>query len=363
MKFFHIRALCFGVGALLFAIVACSPSKKSGATDKKEKAEEHADEKKSEEKKSGGKKSAEAEKPDEEKSRVEKNEKGETVVKLDDDDQKRLGIETGPLAAAASRPQIAAFGHVVDPSALAALDSDLTTAEAALASSKAEAGRLENLFKTGENVAKKTLEAAEAQFRTDDSKVQALRRRLAIEWGESIAKLGSAGLHAFLGELIRGKAAFIRVDVPAAEFLASDPTAARVLVLGREAQPLEAASVAPATSIDPKTQAQGFLLQIEAPPFPLRPGSAVTAYLEMAGEEQHGVVIPRNAIVRHAGGTWVYVEAGDNEFTRRAAELTRPVQDGWFVASGFEPKEKVVTAGAQAILSEELKAQFAGGSD
>lgn len=300
-------------------------------------------------------------KDDAEKSRIGLNEKGETVIKLDAEMQKRLGLGLAPLAEATNRAQIAAFGRVVDPSPLMMLHGELATAESALTSSKAEAERLTNLFKSGENIARKNLETAQTQFRSDEIKVLGLHRRLSLEWGEGIARLGSDGLHDLLDALVSGHVAFVRVDVLAGDALTRDPSAARVAILGREEQPMTAASIAPAVATDPKTQAQGFLLQIKDPPFPLRSGAAASAWIELPGDEQKGVVIPRDAVVRHVGASWVYVQESDGEFVRREVAHAVPAEKGWFVPHGFEPKENVVAIGAQAILSEELKAQFGGG--
>ena len=309
----------------------------------------------------GGEKDKPDKKEEAEPSRVGHNKNGETVVKLDAETQQRLGLAVEPLAGTAGRTQVAAFGRVVDPTPLAAVESDLATAESALISSKSEAERLGSLFKSGENIARKNLETAHAQFRADEIRVQALRRRLALEWGESVAKLNAEALHALLDSLVGGRVAIVRVDVLPGDTLTRDPSAARVVVLGHDDQPLVAASIAPAVAIDPKTQAQGVLLQIENPPFPLRPGAAATAFLELPGDAQKGVVIPRATIVRHGGAAWVYVKTGDEKFVRREVTLSQPTGQGWCVSHGFEPGEKVVSTGAQAILSEELKAQFGGG--
>src|SRR5437870_2728213 len=72
---------------------------------------------------SGGDEEKKSEKPEEEKSRIIHAENGEMRIKLDEETQKRLALAVEPLAAATQRTQIAAFGHVVDPSPLVALDS------------------------------------------------------------------------------------------------------------------------------------------------------------------------------------------------------------------------------------------------
>jgi multidrug efflux pump subunit AcrA (membrane-fusion protein) len=82
----------------------------------------------------------------------------------------------------------------------------------------------------------------------------------------------------------------------------------------------------------------------------------LTALLELPGDALPGVVIPRAAVVRSEGRGWAFVQTGDDTFTRREVALTRPTSDGWFVAEGFKPGEKVVVTGAQVLLSEVGKA-------
>ena len=87
----------------------------------------------------------------------------------------------------------------------------------------------------------------------------------------------------------------------------------------------------------------------------LRPGAVVTAWLGTLGPAENGVIVPRSAIVRHEGGAFVYVQSSDDAFERRRVELTRPTENGWFVDEPLRPGERAVVAGAQQLLSEELK--------
>jgi len=87
------------------------------------------------------------------------------------------------------------------------------------------------------------------------------------------------------------------------------------------------------------------------------PRSAVTGFLGLPGEAQSGVRVPREAVVRFNGTTWVYVQTGDDTFQRTEVALDRPLANGWFVRAGLKPQDKVVSAGAQQLLSEELKGQ------
>ncbi|MGB8170349.1 MAG: hypothetical protein WCF18_22795 [Chthoniobacteraceae bacterium] len=297
---------------------------------------------------------------DEEKdAQEEKHEAG--VVKLDADAQKRLGLEIGPLKATQHRPAIAAFGRVIDPSPLAALDGELATVEAALTASRAAADRARGLFQGGENVARKTMETADAQLRTDQTRAQALQRKLALEWGDSVAELDPAARGKLIDQLVRGEVALLRVDIAAGQAIAETPKTARVAVIGREREPLEAAQITPATLVDPKTQTQGYLLRIDRPAFALHPGTAVTAWLEQPGEALAGVIVPRSAVVYFGAAAWIYLQTEEEEFERRKIALDHPIAEGVFVAGEWKGDEKAVLVGAQMLLAEEQKG--AGGSE
>ena len=152
-----------------------------------------------------------------------------------------------------------------------------------------------------------------------------------------------------------------RVDVPAGDVVAGG-AAASIVPLGYENRPVRGERVSLAAAVDPKTQGQPFLFRVPDPSFTLRPGLSVTAYLETPGAPRKGVVIPRAAVVRQSGKTWVYVRTAADQFTRREANLEDPTAEGWFSRS-LSPGDRVATTGAQALLSEEFKSQIQVGEE
>ncbi len=291
----------------------------------------------------------------------------EFQVTLEKEKWEALDLDKGEPEKTELKPQRIAFGRVLDPTPIVTLDGDLAGAEAALAASRSEQERTQGLFKNGENLARKTMEAAEAQFRADEIKADGLRRRALLEWGPAFGSLDAAKRREFIERLVRGDTALIRVDILAGEALAEQPERARVLVLGREQQPVDTADITPAADVDPKTQAQGFILRVDAPPFALRPGMALTAWLELPQKPRAGFAIPRSAVLRHDGRAWVYVQEEEEKFVRKRVTLDTPLDGdkGWFVAEGggIKADDLLVVTGAQSLLSEELKAQGGGEPD
>jgi hypothetical protein len=72
------------------------------------------------------------------------------------------------------------------------------------------------------------------------------------------------------------------------------------------------------------------------------------------------VLVPRNAVFRFDSATWIYHQTSDDTFVRESIVLDTPLSDGWFVEGELKPGDKVVSVGAQQLLSEELKGQGGG---
>ena len=289
------------------------------------------------------------------------------VVKLDKEKWQALAIEKGEPEKTELKPQRIAFGRVLDPTPIVTLDGELAAAEAALAASRAEYERTQTLLKGGENLSRKVAETAEAQFRADEIKADGLRRSALIEWGSAFATLGPAARREFVERLVRGETSLIRVNILPGDALAEQPKSARVLVIGREEQPVETENITPAADVDAKTQAQGFILRVDKSPFALRPGMALTAWLELPQKPRAGFAIPRSAVLRHDGRAWIYVQEEEEKFVRKPVTLDTPLDGdkGWFIAEGggIKADDLLVTTGAQSLLSEELKAQGGGEPD
>ena len=297
---------------------------------------------------------AKSEKAAEPESRVSHGTNGEVIVKLDASTQKLISLQATELKSTRLNPELKAYGHVLDISPLASLVADLSTAQAASVASQAELQRLKTLA-AQDNASQRALQAAEATAVHDRAQVDSATLRLESTWGTALAKRKD------LADLVHAisalEAALTEVDVPAGQTLSGNPTGARLFSLADETNPIAAELVGPFPQVDPQLQGRGFLFLVSPNPAHLATGAAVTALLTLPGEAQPGVLLPRSAVVRYIGATWVYVQVGDDTFERREISLVSPLADGWFVREGLKPGDKVVTAAAQQILSEELKGQ------
>jgi hypothetical protein len=299
-------------------------------------------------------KEASSEKASEPESRVKHGTNGEIIVTVEVKIQQSIGLQTTPLAPAQLSPQIKAYGRVLDVSPLASLLAEETTAEAASQASQAELKRLKTLAAQN-NASERAVQAAQAAAAHDQAQIQSIRLRLLAGWGSAISQRHD--LPDLLQSLATLAAALVQLDVPAGEVLPATPTSARLFSLGDQTKPIAAEWLGPASAADPQMQGRGFLFLVSSNSSRLVPGTSVSGFLNMPGEPRGGVSLPRSAIVRFNGATWVYLQIQDEEFQRQEVTLDEPLENGWFVESGLKPQDKVVTTGGQQLLSEELKGQ------
>ena len=291
----------------------------------------------------------------EEVSFVQHGTNGETFLKLDRETQARMGLKTAPLNATQSKPEVEAYGRVLDPAPLESLLIERASAKAAFDASSREFERLKLLHDQGQNASTRALETAQAAMAHDEILFNSIQPRLLLSWGKTIASLPD--LPAFAHSLAAQETAVVRIDLPLHLALKSPPQSGRLAPLTAPEDLSTAQFLGPAPIADAQLQGQGFLFLQKSKPLP--PGAAVLAWLSLPGEAESGVTLPRQAVVRHEGEVFVYLQSGDDIFTRKKVELDRPLENGWVVREGLKPQDKVVVVGVQQLLSEELKGQGA----
>jgi len=276
---------------------------------------------------------------------------GGRVIRLDAAARRRIGIELAPLEAVELANEVRGFGRLLDPAGLAAPVYERQAARAAADASEREYRRVQTLQKGNSNASQRDLEAARSAFERDQAALGTVETRVVSAWGAAGA--ARPDLAALAQALVARRISAARIDLPLGEDVAGSPTAARVVALADEAAgPLAATLVGPAPDADPTTQGRGFLLLVERAPWP--PGTALGGWLAVPGPPIAGVVVPAGALLRYAGRTFVFLEAGEDGFVRRAVELERRTPQGWLVARGLAAGDRVVVGGAQQLLSEEL---------
>jgi hypothetical protein len=281
---------------------------------------------------------------------------GESFLKIDKEAREHMGLKTQPLEKVEISPEMKAYGKVLDPTPLATLLIDQATTKASLEASSKEYERLKQLFSQGQNASARAVEAAEAMMRKDQVQLQSVQARLDLALGA--AARGKVELSNLVDSLVRFKAALVRLDVPVTEKISGPPIGARIGSAADEEDLVDALYLGPATSTDPQVQGRGFLFLVQTNP--PAPNSFVVGWLKLPGEPEIGVVVPREALVRHEGEAFLYLQTGEDTFVRKEIELDHPLAKGWFIEKELKPKDNIVIVGAQQLLSEELKGEGGG---
>ncbi len=307
------------------------------------------------------------------------------VRKPADREWPRLGeIVKDSAAVATLQPRFTPLERVDLESRLTAAQAEVTATTASLEATKAAFERTKVLNAEEKTASDRAVQEAEAKLKAESARLKAATATAqAIETSLG-ARTGATGplslsvdrggevveLPVQPGETVESgqpvlrvakfDRLFARVAVASGERAPGDVQSVRILPLGREDRVLQGNRIALVSS-DPQLLGDTLLFSVETGDLQLRPGMALTAYLVLSGEPRKGVILPRSAVVRQLGELWVYVRTGDDKFTRREVEHATPIDTGWFVTSGFKAGEIVVIAGAQMLLSEELKAKIQGG--
>jgi len=250
-------------------------------------------------------------------------------------------------------------------STLGTVMTDLQAAQIAVEAARVELARLKTLREQN-NASEKALLTAEAAVAHEETNLQAILVKVQAAWGKKLADL--VATYATPGsrtnkpdplpnQLFALEQVFVRVDFPPGEGRVAPEGGVRLFSLNENSAPIQGQFFDFAPTTDPQTQSRGLFYIVDNSDRQLAAGMALKASAATADKPRAGVIVPREAILRSEGKTWVYVQIEPDKFTRREVALEQITDKGWFVDHGLNPQDKVVVAGAQELLSEELKEQ------
>ena len=270
-------------------------------------------------------------------------------VTIDAETQARIGLKIESPVAAQWQPEVKGYGTVIDPATLAEAVMTLGTARAAAEVSGKELKRLKTLA-AQDNVSARTLEGAKADAQRDALALQSALVKFKQDWGSALAADGE--LAKIQTAVADGSAALARIDLPAGEVLNAAPTSARIIALTDESKPVTGEFSGSTDGVNPQTQTRSYFFLVKDQPLPA--GAAVTGYVRSAGDPVSGVLVPVGAVLRHEGKGWTYEQTDTNQFVRVEVPLDKLTDGGWFVSENLTETNRIVTTGAQTVLSAEL---------
>ncbi len=298
-------------------------------------------------------------------------ENGQTLITLDAPTQKRLGFTVATLASTVTRAQATFPAVVLSVQELATFRNTYVATQAQLQRARVQADvagkeytRLKALFGENQNISEKSLQSAEAALQSNEADVRAGEQQLNLqassirqEWGDIVTKWATEGSTQFQ-HILDGGTALVQMTLPSESAFAPPKSISLELPSGGRSQ---ASFISAFRRVDPRIQGRSFLYLASGQPG-LAPGLNLVARLS-TGSLLKGVVIPASAVVWSEGKAWVYMQVASDGFTRRPVATDVPVDDGFFAGEGFSAGDKIVTVGAQALLSEEMLLHGKGGGE
>jgi hypothetical protein len=298
-------------------------------------------------------------------------ENGQAVLALDLPTQGRLGLEVATLTPTATRAQITSPAVVLSTQDLTTFRNSYVAAQAQLQKSRIEGSvarkeyaRLKSLFEENQNISEKSLQSAEGTLQANEADVRAGEQQLNLqesvvrqEWGSVLAKWtveGSPKLQRIFDQC----EVLVQVTLPPSATLGAPESISLEIPDGTRTG---AKLISPFPRVDPRIQGKSFLYVAPAHSG-LSPGVNLLAHLS-TGKQMQGVIVPVSAVVWSEGKAWVYQQMAADHFTRRAVPTDTAVDKGFFLTTELAPGDKVVTQGAQALLSEEQLLHGQGGGE
>jgi hypothetical protein len=299
------------------------------------------------------------------------NQHGLTIIALNEAAQKQSEIKTSKLKASTHQANVSSYGNVVGIDSLIdlrtrymAAKSEATILRSSLARNKNEYSRLHELNLDDKNISDKAVAIALADVNADEAKVFAAEssaRNIAASmqqtWGEALTRLATANAaQGLMQQLINSQEVLIQITLP---FDSPEPKNNSSIVIAPSASPsstMSAYYVSPAPISNTTIQGKTYFYHAKATD--LRAGTQVTAILNKTSNKAKGVIIPSPAVVWYGGKPWVYRQLAPDQFSRLPVNTDVEIENGWFYTGSLKPDDRVVTSGAQLLLSEEFKYQI-----
>lgn len=280
---------------------------------------------------------------------VERDQEGGPFLKLDATIEQRLGLKTAMPTTGMVARAVIGNARVLDGAGIRGQWNEIQAAQTALEAARRDYERKLKLFAHGQNASAAAVEAAEALVKQCQVALVSAQDRLAATWGVTLAK--REDLPALAQALLAREAALVQVELLATTKLAVEPQTVHLFRQNGAAVAI-AQVLGTALAADSPVIGQAYLALVATNATALTPGAFLVARVE-TGERDVGAVLPRDAVLRHGGQGWVYVQTGSHTYTRRPVPLDRPHPDGWLVPGHWT--QPVIVSGAQSLLSEELK--------
>jgi hypothetical protein len=295
---------------------------------------------------------------------------GAPAVSLTIEEQRYSGLHMALPERVSYRPELRAYGEVVNIQPLLKLRTryfdalaELKIADARVQVSGQEYKRLSGLNAQGNVISESRVREAQSRWRVDTARLTAAEMRVANlraltlqSWGRALTDLAFLEDSPRMRRLIDRKDVLIQVTLMPEQRLPSTGRVAMIEQSGLRQRAREARLVSPSPRTNHRAQGKSWFYRM--PATDLRTGTRVIAWIPRDRAPTTGLRLPAAAAVWYGGKPWIYVRVDEHLFVRRAVPRDNEIAGGWLATNGFNADEPVVVGGGQMLLSEEFRWQI-----
>jgi len=304
------------------------------------------------------------------------HQEGMTVITVSPATQQQSEITTSELKSSKHQASISSYGTVLSIDTLIdlrtrylAAKSEIEVLRAAFSYSKNELNRLQILNQDDKNVSDKAVATVRSANKSDEAKIAAAEssaKNIADSmrqlWGETLTQHATnPNKSELLQNLISTQEALVQVTLPFDAAEPNEKSSILIVPTASPGQPIRANFISRAPVSNVTLQGKTYFYRAKTKE--LRAGMQVNATSATANKTSDGVIIPSTAIIWYASKSWVYKKTAEDKFIRLPVSTDSEVDNGWFYQGKLAAGDKVVTNGAQLLLSEEFKSQITNEND
>lgn len=295
---------------------------------------------------------------------------GAPAVKLTAEEQRYSGVRTALLKRLSYRPEMPAYGEVVNIQPLLRLRAryfealaEQEIADARLRVSAQEYERLRGLNEQGNVISASRVREAGSRWQVDQARLTAaemgvanIRAQAVQAWGRVLTNQALLDDSRHMQRLIDREDVLLRITLMPGQRLPSAAPAAMIESSGQRRRAREASLISPSPQTNRRAQGETWFYRM--PVGDLRTGMRLAAWIPRGRAPAVGLRLPASATVWYGGEPWIYVRIGEQLFARRAVPRSNEIAGGWLATDGFSADEPVVVSGGQMLLSEEFRWQI-----
>jgi len=297
-------------------------------------------------------------------------EDGRAIVRVDEQSQAASGIRVSSLRAAQNEISVQVYGSVIDVRSLLELRGRYLAAKgeqramrASAEAIKVEYRRAKTLYQDDRNISEQALRSVESRYFVAQARLLAAEEAVAVlsdslrtSWGTVVGGWAMASDSAPLQDLLGRRSVLVRLVFPHELPRSSARPGIVIAPVSTGGDQVEARFISASPQGSSVLPGNTYFYLAEGSD--LRAGTRVVASATTGGDLREGIIIPREAVVWHAGKAWVYFAKDVTTFARYEISTSSELFEGWFHSGSLQPGDNVVVSGAQLLLSEELKFQI-----